>query len=136
MVGHARWATVAAALLFSGVSAAEPRPNEAARVDARDASSAEEERAFEAEFERQERLVELTRRFAERAFEEALDRFARYSELTKRLAEEARLREQQEFESAVDLYMRKRELTQTLAARPIPAPETTTPGTRESEQPY
>jgi len=124
MVGHVKWATVAAALLFSSVSAAEPRPNEDAGVDA---SSAEEERAFEAEFERHERLVELTRRLAERAFQEALDRFARYSELTKRLAEEARTREQQEFESAVRLYMRKRELTQTLAARPIPPPETTAP---------
>lgn len=125
MVGHAKWATAAAALLFSGVSAAEPCLNEDTRVEVRNASSAEAERAFEAEFERQERLVELTRRLAERAFEEALDRFARYSEVTKRLVEEARAREQQEFESAVDLYMRKRELTRTLAARP--APETTAP---------
>lgn len=127
MVGHGKWATVAAALLVSGVSAAEPRANEGAQGGFRDASCAEEERAFEAEFERQQRLVELTRRLAERAFEEALDRFARYSEVTKRLVEEARAREQQEFESAVDLYMRKRELTQALAARPAPAPETTAP---------
>src|SRR5687768_7089077 len=116
MVGHAKWATVAATLLFAGVSAAEPRPNEDAREDVRWASSAEDERAFEAEVERQERLVELTRGLAERAFEEALGRFARYSEVTKRLVEEARAREQQEFESAVDLYVRKRELTRTLAA--------------------
>lgn len=123
MVGHVKWATVALALSFSSISAAEPRANEHARVDARDVPSVEEERAFEAEFERQQQLRELTRRLAERAFEEALDRFARYSEITKRLVEEARAREQQEFESAVALYMKKRELTRTLAARPAPARE-------------
>lgn len=127
MVGYVKWATVAAALLFSGVAAAEPRPNGDARVDAPNTSNAEEERAFEAEFERHERLVELTRRLAERAFEDALERFTRYSEFTQRLVEEARAREQQEFESAVELYMKKRELTRTLAARSVPAPETTTP---------
>ena len=121
MVGHAKWATVVATILFSGVSAAEPRSNEDTRAHARDASSAEEERAFEAEFERQERLFELTRRLAEREFSEALERFDRYSEITKRLTEEARAREQQEFESAVALYMKKRELTRTLAAHPVEA---------------
>lgn len=125
MVGYVKWATVAAGLLLSGVAAAEPRPNGDARVNAPDTSSAEEEQAFEAEFERHERLVELTRRLAERAFEDALERFARYSEFTQRLVEEARAREQQEFESAVELYMKKRELTRTLAARSTPAQETT-----------
>lgn len=122
MVGHAKWATLVATILFSGVSAAEPRSNEDARANVRDAPSADEERAFEAEFVRQERLLELTRRLAERAFSEALERFDRYSEITKRLTEEARWREQQEFESAVALYMKKRELTRTLAARHVPDP--------------
>lgn len=122
MVRAVKWAFVIGLSLFPCAAGADPLQTDAC-AKCRDGSSADEDRAFEADMERYARLAAFTRKLGERAFEEAAERFARYSEITRRLAEEARVREEEHFEADVDLYLKKRELTRTLAARAASEPK-------------
>jgi len=94
-------------------------------------ASIAEERAFEDEARRYQRLAEVTERIVrereEREFEAATERYRRFSELTRRLAEKAERELERSFQVEVDLYLKKRELTRDLversaaASKPTPA---------------
>jgi hypothetical protein len=85
------------------------------------APDADDERAFEADTARYERLAEFTRKLVrereQRAFEEAAERYSRLSALTRKLSEKAAADTEREFDAEVELYLRKRELTRELSRR-------------------
>lgn len=84
-------------------------------------SSAADERAFEADAARYERLLEFTQKLVrereQRAFEEATERYDRLAKLTQRLTAAAAADAEREFDAEVALYVRKRELTRELSVR-------------------
>jgi len=91
------------------------------RDDVATAASLAEEREFEAEARRYQKLTELTARLVrereQREFEAATERYLRFAPLTQRLAEKASRELEQSFQAEVDLYLKKRELTRELAER-------------------
>jgi hypothetical protein len=85
-----------------------------------------EERAFEAEARRYQRLAAFTERLVrereQHEFEVAAERHRRLADLTRRLAEKAEREVESAFEADVALFLRKLELTRELAARHAAAP--------------
>jgi len=85
-----------------------------------------EERAFEAEARRYQRLAAFTARLVrereQREFEKASERHRRLADLTRRLTEKAEREVESAFEAEVALFLRKLELTRELAARHAAAP--------------
>jgi hypothetical protein len=102
--------------LWALPATAEPTPPVSATPN-----SAADERAFEADAERYERLREFTlklvREREQRAFEEATEHYSRLSKLTRALAEAAAAAQERAFDSEVELYLKKRALTRELSAQ-------------------
>ena len=107
----------------ASVTVTAPRSADGASTVARDLA---EERAFEAEARRYQRLAAFTERLVrereQREFEQAAERHRRLSDLTRRLAEKAEREVESAFEAEVTLFLRKLELTRELAARHAAAP--------------
>lgn len=117
MRSTARWALAFVACALPSPSAFAEQP---AAVDLA------EERAFEAEARRYQRLAAFTERLVrereQREFEEAAERHRRLEALTRRLAEKAEREVESAFDAEVALFLRKLELTRELTARQDIAP--------------
>jgi hypothetical protein len=121
----AAWVLAGTVASLSAVSAA-AEPKSPATPSATP-PGADDERVFEAEAERYERLREFTlklvREREQRAFEEAAEHYARLSKLTRSLAEAASVAQERAFDAEVELYLKKRALTRELSApKPLPSP--------------